>query len=330
VTKISVIGAGAWGTALAQTYAASGHDVTLWVRETDLAETMRAARENTAFLPGIRLADSLNITPSLEEAARSEVLLLVVPAQFARSTLKSLAPHLKTGTTIVLCAKGIEIATGKLLTDVVAEECPGTSCAVLTGPNFAHEIAGGKPSASTIAAQNIDESKRIQSLLSSKNLRLYAADDVIAAEIAGAVKNVIAIACGIVHGLDLGESARAALVTRGLAEIARLTIAMGGKRETLMGQCGVGDMMLTCSSIKSRNFSFGVLMAEGKTPEEILASRSAVTEGVPTAKATAALAEKLGIDMPIVKTVDACLHHGLGVSEALAALMLRPARAELE
>jgi glycerol-3-phosphate dehydrogenase (NAD(P)+) len=330
VTKISVIGAGAWGTALAQTYASSGHDVTLWVRETDLAETMAVSRENTAFLPGIKLANSLKITNSLEEAASSDVLLLVVPAQFARATLKSLAPHLETGTVIVLCAKGIEIASGKLLTDVVAEECPAAACAVLTGPNFAHEIAAGKPSASTIAARNMDEAKRIQSLLTSKNLRLYAADDVIAAEIAGAVKNVIAIACGIVHGLNLGESARAALVTRGLAEIARLTAAMGGKKETLMGQCGIGDMMLTCSSIKSRNFSFGVLMAEGKSPEEILASRSAVTEGVPTAKATAALAEKLGVDMPIVKTVDACLHHKLGVPEALAAIMERPARTELE
>lgn len=328
MTKISVIGAGAWGTALAEMYSQSGHDVSLWVRETSLADTLRTTRENTLYLPNIALNPALKITEDLQEAAQADVLLCVVPAQFLRSVVKELSPHLHPNHPLVICAKGIETSTKRLLTHVVHEEAPSALPAILSGPNFAHEIAKGLPSASTLACLDLVNGKNIQLALKSRNLRLYFTEDVVGAQVGGAVKNVIAIACGIVDGLGLGESARAALITRGLAEISRLTLEMGGRKETLMGQCGVGDMMLTCSSMKSRNFSLGSELAKGSSLNDILSRRRAVTEGVPTAKAAHELALQHGVEMPIVSSVYACLYQNLDIKQAVGHILDRPARSE--
>lgn len=331
MTKISVIGAGAWGTALAEVYSRSGHDVSLWVREDSLAKTLQDTRENSVYLPGIPLSPTLKISGVLQEAiAASDVVLCVVPAQFLRSVVRELAPCLRPDQSLVLCAKGIELSSKRLLTDVVREEAPRVLSAVLSGPNFAHEIARGLPSASTLACPDLAKGKNLQLALKSRNLRLYVTEDVVGAQIGGAVKNVIAIACGIVDGLGLGESARAALITRGLAEIARLTLEMGGRKETLMGQCGVGDLMLTCSSIKSRNFSLGHELARGVPLHDILSRRKTVTEGVPTAKAAQELALQHGVDMPIVSSVYACLYQNLDVKQAVGHILDRPARREAD
>ncbi|HOO51870.1 MAG TPA: NAD(P)H-dependent glycerol-3-phosphate dehydrogenase, partial [Alphaproteobacteria bacterium] len=217
----------------------------------------------------------------------------------------------------------------QLLSDVAKEECPRARIALLTGPNFARDIANGLPSASTLAADS-ETGQTLSEKLTARNLRLYTTTDMIGAQIGGSIKNVIAIACGICHGLGLGESARAALVTRGLAEIARLAEAMGGKRETLMGQCGVGDMMLTCSSMQSRNFSCGVALAEGKTLDQIMAERESVTEGVTTAKAAYELATSKNIDMPITAAIYKCLYENLSIKAALDEILNRPSRHEYE
>lgn len=330
MTKISVIGAGAWGTALAQTYAKAGHHVTLWVREEPLAKTMIETNRNVTYLPDIDLDPHLNITNDLSEAVQSDIILNVIPAQYVRENLRQINPLLRDGQPIILCAKGIEIASHSLLSEVFHTECPKAKLAFLSGPNFAIEIANGLPSASTLACADEATGLALQTALTAKNLRLYLTNDIIGAQVAGAIKNVIAIACGIAQGLGLGESARAALVTRGLAEMARLTVALGGEKETLLGQCGAGDMMLTCSSMKSRNFSCGVELANGKTMDEIIASRKSVTEGIPTAKAATFLANQHHIDMPIVTSVYACLYEGLSVKEAVTNILGRPARHEGE
>ena len=330
MTKISVIGAGAWGTALAQVYAKAGHQVTLWAREESLSSAMIEINRNTTYLPQIDLDSHLNITSDITEAVQADVILNVIPAQYLRANLKLIAPLLRDNQPVVICAKGIEIESHSLLSDVFAAECPKAKAAFLTGPNFAIEIASGLPSASTLASADPRIGTDLQNSLTAKNLRLYLTDDIIGAQVAGAIKNVIAIACGISHGLELGESARAALITRGLAEISRLTVAMGGKRETLMGQCGVGDLMLTCSSMKSRNFSCGVELAQGKKMDDIIASRNSVTEGIATAKASIQLIEHYKIDMPIVSGVYECLYNNLSVKSAVAAILERPSRIEGE
>lgn len=328
MTKISVIGAGAWGTALAQTYAKAGHQVTLWVREESLAQTMIESNRNASYLPDIDLDPRLAMTTDITVAVQADVILNVVPAQYIRQNLQLLAPLLRDKQPVVICAKGIEIASHSLLSDVFAEECPKAKLAFLTGPNFAGEIASGLPSASTLACADAEVGGYLQEALTAKNLRLYLTSDIIGAQVAGAIKNVIAIACGIASGLGLGESARAALVTRGLAEISRLTVALGGDRTTLMGQCGVGDMMLTCSSMKSRNFSCGVALAQGQTMDQIVASRNSVTEGISTAKAAIYLMDQYKVDMPIVRNVYGCLYEGLSVQDAVTAILNRPARME--
>lgn len=327
MSKIGVIGAGAWGTALAQTYAASGHDVTLWTRQESQAMLMNQTRENALHLPGISLDQRLTITHDLEQTAAAGIILNVTPAQHLRENLRSLAPLFTAPKPIVICAKGIETISHKLMSEILAEEIPLARPAILTGPNFAADIARGLPSASTLAADEAT-GKLLQDSLVAKNLRLYLTPDLIGAQVAGAIKNVIAIACGICEGLKLGESARAALVTRGLAEIARLTTTLGGERETLMGQCGMGDLMLTCSSMKSRNFSLGTELASGKTLEDILACRTGVTEGVATAKAALLLAKDKGIDMPIVSIINACLYENLSVLQAVTELLNRPSKYE--
>lgn len=330
MTSISVIGAGAWGTALAQMYTLSGHRVTLWAREQKLAEQMNASRSNETYLPGFTLDERLRVTHDLARAMDADIILSVIPAQHVRTILMQISPHARASQPLILCAKGIEINSGMLLSDVVHEECPQAECAVLTGPTFAHDIMGGKPSAATLACADSVQADRLADTLSSPALRLYKTTDMIGAQTGGALKNVIAIACGISEGLGLGESARAALVTRGLAEIARLTVALGGKRETLMGLCGVGDLMLTCASQQSRNFSLGLELGKGKTLAAILASRHSVAEGVDTARAAAELGRKYSVDLPIIKTVCACLYDHLDPAAALGKIMDRPVKMEIE
>lgn len=329
MTSLSIIGAGAWGTALAQCYASAGHDVCLWARTREAAESLSSTRRNVAHLDGVDLHPSIVFTNDLLEAATREMILHVVPAQHMRSNLELLAPLMRQDQILVLCAKGIEIATRQLPADVAAATCPSARIAVLTGPNFARDIARGGPAASTLASDP-ETGARVLQALTARNLRLYQTTDMVGAQIGGAIKNVIAIACGISQGLDLGESARAALVTRGLAEIARLAEALGGKRDTLLGQCGVGDIMLTCSSAQSRNFSCGLALAAGKTLDEIRAGGGGVTEGVSTARAAHDLAREKGVDMPVVTAIYKCLYEGLSIRAALDEILDRPPRGEGE
>lgn len=326
---ISVIGAGAWGTALAQAIARKGTPVTLWAREPKLAQDISDTRENTAYLPGIPLDKHITATSDLAAAARNEILLLVPPAQAVRATLEKLKPFITDNHIIILCSKGIELDTEKLLSDIAREALPRTPLSVLTGPNFAREIAQGKPAATTLACADRTCGELLQNAIGSKMFRPYLSEDIIGAQIAGALKNVIAIACGIAHGLDMGESARASLVTRGLAEIARLGHAMGAQTETFMGLCGIGDLMLTCSSEQSRNFSLGSALGRGENLDAILGARRSVTEGVHTARAAVDLARRHAVDMPICTAVHKCLNLGLSLDEALEEMLNRPLGNEL-
>ncbi len=325
--SIGVIGGGAWGTALAQVFAKNGRDTTLWAREPEVVNSIRQHHQNSVFLPGVELSKSLNATGSLDDIAKKDILVLVSPAQYVRTTLGSLKKDLN-DKPVVICAKGIEIGTGLLLSQVAEEVAPKAKISILTGPTFAAEIARGLPGAVTLACKDELLAKQLQSSLGSKFFRTYVTDDVAGAQVSGAIKNVIAIACGIIHGRNMGDSARAALVTRGLAEITRLTIALGGKKETMLGLCGIGDLMLTCSSMQSRNFSLGAALGQGKTLEEVLGPRKEVTEGVHTAKATIELAKKLKVEMPITTAVNKCLNEGLSVDKAIEELLSRPAGVE--
>ena len=300
------------------------------MREKTLADQINSARSNDKYLPGFKLDERLRVTNDLPRALESDIILSAIPAQHVRTLLMQISPHARAAQPLILCAKGIEISTGMLLSEIVHEECPQVECAVLTGPTFAHDIMSGKPSAATLACADSVQADRLTDTLSNGSLRLYKTTDMIGAQTGGALKNVIAIACGIGEGLGLGESARAALVTRGLAEIARLTVALGGKRETLMGLCGVGDLMLTCASTQSRNFSLGLELGQGKTLAAILASRTSVAEGVDTARAAAELGRKYNVDLPIIKMVCACLYDHLDPQDALGRIMGRPVKMEIE
>lgn len=327
MNKIGIIGAGAWGTALAQSLAGAGREVMIWAREPEIVQSINQSNENVLFLPGIKLHENIKATDSLTAAADSDVILITTPAQHVRTTLQSLKAEVGDGKPFVICSKGVEIDTGMLMSQVASEVVPNGSFAILTGPTFATEIASGLPSAVTIACADKDVGAQLQEALGSRTLRTYLTDDVIGAQVGGAVKNVIAIACGVIHGKGLGESARAALVTRGLAEMSRLANAMGGRKETLMGQCGVGDLILTCSSMQSRNFSLGAALGEGKTLADILASRNSVTEGVHTAKALIVMAKNNAVDMPIASAVNGCLNENISVNETIEKMLDRPLRA---
>ncbi len=322
--KIGVLGGGAWGTALAQNLTQSTQNVMLWAREEEVVQSINEHHENSLFLPTIPLSENIKATQNIEQTCQNDILLVVTPAQYGRDIFKTIAPYIKDGQPIVICSKGIEIETGFLLSQVMEEEIPHAICAIMTGPTFATEIAHGKPSAMTLAVQDKDTARELREILSTKTLRTYVSDDVVGTQIGGAVKNVIAIACGIIHGLDFGESARSALVTRGLTEMGRLASAMGAQKETLMGMCGIGDLMLTCSSLQSRNFSLGVLLGQGKTLEEILQSRNSVTEGVHTSKALKILAKNNAVEMPIADAVYRCLNENVPVTKIVDDILERP------
>jgi glycerol-3-phosphate dehydrogenase (NAD(P)+) len=327
--KIGIIGAGAWGTALAQAFAKGGKDVILCAREEEIVASVNGQHENALFLPGIELDPKITATGEPMEAAACGVVLLVPPAQYLRAACASIK-DIEEGKPVVICAKGIELESGKTMTGIAAEIIPQATLAVLTGPTFASEIAKGLPSAVTVASSRLWDAENICAALATRTLRPYASDDLIGAQIGGAVKNVIAIACGIIAGRGLGDSARAALMTRGLAEIARLAEKLGARRETLMGMCGVGDLMLTASSMQSRNYSLGFQLGQGRTLDDIMAERQgkSVTEGVTTAKALMVMAEKYGVDMPVAQAVYKCVGEGKPIDATIAEIMDRPLKGE--
>ena len=335
---VTVIGGGAWGTALAMIADSAERRVSLWIRESAAVEQIRRERRNP-FLPRFELPRSIAVTDDLADAlAGAELVLLVVPSQFLRAMAREVENRLPKGVPVVVCSKGIELDTGLLMTQVVQQEMPGRPQAVLSGPSFAEEAAAGQPTAVTIAVDPANGgdlltpdnlASRVALTLGTLSFRPYLSDDQTGVEVGGAVKNVLAIACGIAAGRGLGSNPRAALITRGLAEIKRLALALGGKPETVTGLAGIGDLALTCSSEQSRNFTFGKALGEGRTVEQALAGKSAVVEGVANARSVAALAERLDVEMPICATVDAILHRGLPLDEAIAELLSRPLRAEL-
>lgn len=323
--SVGVIGGGAWGTALAQAQACAGRDVIVWAREVEVVQAIRTHRENTPFLKGSLLHESLKATSDLAEVAACDALLLVTPAQYLRASLRDLKPYIHPDQPLVICSKGIEIETGSLLLPI-AQDIMGAAhpLAILTGPTFAREVAEGLPVAVTIASEDDALLGRLQTGLGHKNFRPYVTQDVIGTQLGGALKNVVAIAAGVATGRGLGESARCALITRGLSEIANLCAAMGGQRDTLLGMCGVGDLMLTCSSMQSRNCSLGVEIGRGKAIDDILSARRSVTEGVHTARAALRLAETYAVDMPICTFVNALVTGRLTVDAAIEGLLSRP------
>ena len=328
IENVSIVGAGAWGTALAQTLVQSGKSVTIWAREADVAADINERHVNRTFLPGVPLDLGVRATETLREATRADVILLVVPAQHLRSVATELARDLTPGQPVVICAKGIEQVSGKLMGEIAGEVLPQALLAVLSGPSFAADVVRGLPAALTLACRSETAGKALVAGLSSRQMRLYWTSDVVGAELGGSVKNVLAIAAGIVAGRELGASAHAALVTRGFAELRRFAEAYGARSETLMGLSGLGDLILTCGSPQSRNMSLGRALAEGQPLSEILGSRSSVAEGVYTAAAVVKLARAKNIDMPIAEAVLAIVEGQIPVDDAIAGLMQRPLKAE--
>ncbi len=328
MNRVGVIGGGAWGTALAQVCARAGREVTLWARETEVVESVNARHENATFLAGVPLEPSIRATGDYADLAGCDLVLAVPPAQHMRSTLTAFAPHARDGLPIVLCSKGIEQGTLKLMTDVLAETIPQAAPAVLSGPSFAGEVARGLPTAVTLACPDPGCAEAIGEAIATPTFRPYFASDLIGAEAGGAVKNVLAIATGIVEGRELGRSAHAALITRGFSELTRLAVALGGEAETVAGLCGLGDLVLTCSSPQSRNMSVGLALGRGQTLEEALAGKLTVAEGVASAPAVRDLARKLGVEVPICEAVAAILAGQVGVDDAIRGLLSRPLREE--
>ena len=328
MTKAGVIGGGAWGTALAQVCARAGLETTLWAREVDVVASVNRSHENTSFLPGIDLEPGIRASSDFADLAGSDLVLAVAPAQHLRATLTAFAPHVRPGLQVLLCAKGVEQGSLKLMTEVLAETIPQAQPAVLSGPSFAGEVARGLPTAVTLACPDPGCAEDLAELIATPTFRPYFATDMIGAEAGGAVKNVLAIACGIVEGRGLGRSAHAALITRGFSELTRLAVALGGQAETVAGLCGLGDLVLTCSSPQSRNMSVGLALGRGQTLSDALAGKLSVAEGVASAPAVRDLAKKLGVDVPICEATAAILAGEVGVDEAIRGLLSRPLREE--
>jgi glycerol-3-phosphate dehydrogenase (NAD(P)+) len=323
---IGIAGAGAWGTALANAAAIAGNDVVLWMRSPEQALALAAARSNERFLPGVKLHDRIRPTAALADLAAARAVLLVTPAQTTREMTAALSSVLPAASPLVLCAKGIERESQTFLCDVVEEVRPGSPVAVLSGPSFADDVARGLPTAVTLACRDAALAEDLATALSGPTLRVYHRGDVRGVEIGGAAKNVLAIACGAVAGKGLGESAKAALIARGFAELLRFARAYGGEPETLMGLSGLGDLVLTCSSAHSRNFAFGQRLGQGMSVEE--AAGGKLVEGAATAGALVALARVKSIDMPIAEAVDRVLSGAWTLDQAVDGLMNRPIKSE--
>jgi glycerol-3-phosphate dehydrogenase (NAD(P)+) len=303
IERIGIVGAGAWGTALAAAAARAGRTVTLWAREDDVVASINGARENARFLPGIPLDDAITAHSDAAALGDAELILLATPAQHLRATAAEFSDHFNSAVPLVICAKGVELESGALMSEVVRDVTGDRPLAVLSG-------------------------EAITAALGGPTFRPYLSDDLIGAQIGGALKNVMAIAAGIAIGRGLGENARAAIMTRGFAEMVRLALAKGARLETMAGLSGLGDLVLTCSSTQSRNFSLGVALGQGESLADILAARESVAEGVTSAPAVVALGKNLAIDLPIAEAVDAVLHQGADIGDTIAALLSRPFRPE--
>jgi len=325
-----VIGAGAWGTALAQVLGSAGLDALLQAREPDVVESIRERRINEAFLPGVTLDDHVEVTTELADLAGCDLILAVPPAQFMRATMTAFASHYRPGVPIILCSKGIERGSLKMMTEVLSETIPDATVAVLSGPSFAADVSRGLPTAVTLACEDAALGEALMQALSAPGFRPYLATDLIGAEAGGALKNVLAIACGIVEGRGLGRSAHAALITRGFAEMTRFAVALGAEAETVAGLCGLGDLVLTCSSPQSRNMSLGLALGQGQTVEQALAGKRSVAEGYESAPAVRELAARLGVEIPICEAVAAVLSGETTVDIVIEGLLSRPLKAERE
>jgi glycerol-3-phosphate dehydrogenase (NAD(P)+) len=330
MSRIAIIGAGAWGTALAISLARrGGHDLTLWAHSPALAEHLQETGENLQYLPGFTLAADIEITSDLPRAIfEADILLCVTPTQHVRATIAHIAPLLTRNQIILSASKGLEENTFLRMTQVIAAVTQNP-CGVLSGPSFAQEVAAAAPTAIVVASSSNDVALTVQREFSSPTLRLYTNDDVAGVELGGALKNVIAVAAGVIHGLGLGANTSAALITRGIAEITRLAVACGGRRQTLAGLAGVGDLVLTCTGALSRNRSVGIELGKGRKLPDILAGLNGkVAEGIFSTAAALGLAARYEVEMPIAEQMDAVLHHGKSPREAIRELMARPGRDE--
>lgn len=327
--RAAVLGGGSWGTALAALLARSGHAVGLWLREEALARQINEARENGVYLPGVRLPDGIRATLDLAEALRAaDTVLMVIPSEFCREVYRRAAAHVPPGVPLVSATKGFELHSLRRMTEVAAEEVPGHPLAVLSGPSFALEVAQEQPTAVVVASADVAVAEALQQALSSRSFRAYASDDVVGVETAGALKNVSAIAAGILDGLGLGANTAAALVTRGLAELSRLVVALGGRADTAAGLAGLGDLVLTCNGTLSRNRRLGQALGRGLSLHEAQAATAMVAEGVRTTLAACDLATKLAVEMPIAQQMRAVLYEGKPPREAVEELMLRRLKRE--
>ncbi len=327
---IGIIGAGAWGTALALVARRAGREVILQAHEPEVADAINRDHLNPAYLSGIALDPAIRAVTDPAQAAQADAVLLTMPAQHLRALMRKVAPAWRAGTPAVICAKGIEQDTGALLSEVLADELPAAPVAILSGPTFAAEVARELPTAVTLASTDPKLAEQMSRALGTAYFRTYTTADIVGPQIGGAVKNVLAIACGIVEGRGLGDNARAALITRGLAEMTRLALVKGGQPLTLMGLSGLGDLTLTCNAMQSRNFSLGVALGKGSRLIDILSARRSVAEGVFTASSVVALARRHHIEMPICQAVDAVLGRGADLDAAIAGLLARPVGAETD
>ena len=329
MAKAGVIGSGSWGTALARVLSKNGHEVTLWSRREEESRMLREERENKSKLPGVKLPDDILCTTDLEQTVEGkDILVLATASPSIRSMAKKMAPYVAAGQLIVDVSKGIEESTLMILTDVIAQEIPQCRAAVLSGPSHAEEVGRDIPTTVVAGAKDRETAEYIQNLFMNKVFRVYTSPDMLGIELGGALKNVIALAAGVADGLGCGDNTKAALITRGIAEMSRLGVAMGGHIETFNGLTGIGDLIVTCASMHSRNRRAGILIGQGKTMQEAMDEVKMVVEGVNSAKAAKTLAEKYGIDMPIVQEVNKVLFEDKPAREALADLMLRDKKIE--
>lgn len=325
---VSVIGGGAWGTALGHLAASNGTPTMIWAREPEVADSINQFHENRPFLPGVALDPGLRASSDIGEVAGAEAFLFVAPAQYSRAVMRTIATLAREGAPVALCSKGIEETTGLLITDILAEEWPGAVPAVLSGPSFARDVATGLPTAVTLAVTDPALGARWASTIGAPHFRPYLSDDLLGAELGGAVKNVLAIAAGAVEGRGLGESAKAAVIARGFAEFQRLGVALGARRETMAGLSGLGDLILTATSRQSRNMSLGLELGQGRSLHAVLAGRNSVSEGVATAGAVVELGRKAGVDLPICAAVADLVGGVRSIDDIIVDLLARPIKQE--
>ncbi|MFL2834512.1 MAG: NAD(P)H-dependent glycerol-3-phosphate dehydrogenase [Alphaproteobacteria bacterium] len=327
-TNISIIGAGAWGTALAEVISRQGNQVNLWAREDDVVKSINTLNENTLYLPNIKLSELIIAQNNLDNVINCDLLLMVTPSQFMRSVLEDIKDNLNDSIPVVLCSKGIETKTLSLMNEITQSIIPKNPLAILSGPSFAIDVVNNKPTAVTLACKDLSIGKNIADSISLPTFRPYLSEDIVGAQIGGATKNVIAIAAGVVEGQNLGDSARAATIARGFSEINRLAVALGGQEETLSGLSGMGDLLLTCNSITSRNFSLGIKLGKGLSVEEATDGLSSIAEGMYSAKAIDKLSKKLGVEMPITNAVNDLIEKKRSLDEIIDDLLSRPIRRE--